>query len=187
MLGPRPGSEPAKLWAADAECTNLTARPGGQPTSSFILKWTLETHLFDVYLIYFRNSKRNTPDTGRTQMCQRFSKQLTWSHTQSSQQAAERSHHPCFPTPSWRHGAPKLSPVQGRQRAGRARAQPGWHQDGRPRPTPAGAVGRVRPWLLQWKAAQVHFSIKVLVLKLANETLYHYTDMSYLPKPNYGK
>ena len=29
--GPLPGSEPAKPWAAEAECTNLTARPRGRP------------------------------------------------------------------------------------------------------------------------------------------------------------
>ena len=35
---PRPGSEPAKPWAAEVECVNLTTQPPGRPLMIFILK-----------------------------------------------------------------------------------------------------------------------------------------------------
>ena len=37
VLGPHPGSEPAKPWAAEAERTNLTTRPQGRSLKSLIV------------------------------------------------------------------------------------------------------------------------------------------------------
>ena len=57
---PRPGSEPAKHWAAEAGCTNLTTWPWGQPLRSFFisvwLKCTWELTRLSVFFKYLEHS-----------------------------------------------------------------------------------------------------------------------------------
>ena len=48
VLGPRPGSEPVKPWAAEAERMNLTTRPWGRPQKIPFLKARMSSHLLAV-------------------------------------------------------------------------------------------------------------------------------------------
>ena len=47
-IGLRPGSEPAKPWASEVECANLTTRQRGRPQSSLLRSIPVHT-LFRKY------------------------------------------------------------------------------------------------------------------------------------------